>query len=66
MDFVVDIQAFYQPENKFVVKEIAILRLGTNSSPAVYTFKPPFDWEKLPVDYRVKNTWLERHYLKIK
>ena len=45
MDFIVDIQAFWQPKNKFVIKELAILRLGIDSTPVVYTFKPPFDWD---------------------
>ena len=58
MEFVVDIEAFCQPENKFVVKEFGILRLGIDSTPAYYIFKPHFDWYKLPYDYRVKNAWI--------
>ena len=42
MEFIVDTQAFWRPENKFVIKELAILRLGIDSTPAVYTFKPKY------------------------
>ena len=51
---------------KICYKGIATLLLGIDSTPAVYTFKPPFDWDKLHFDYRVKNVWIEQNHLRLK
>jgi len=60
MEYFVDIQAFKQPINKFIVKELAILPLG--GEPITYLFKPPFPWNNLPSKYKAENCWLERNY----
>lgn len=66
MEYIVDIQSFKIPSNEFAVKELAIISLEYDVEPIVYTFKEPYDWENLPVKYKVENTWIERHHLHMK
>jgi len=61
MDVIVDLQGFWKPSNVFVLKEIAVLPLGTET-PVVYQFAAPSPWRDLPLSYQRKNRWLERHY----
>lgn len=65
MKYIVDIQALKQPINQFVVKELAIHRIGCSDEPKVFFFQPPFDWKFLPARYKAENKWLDRNYHKI-
>lgn len=62
MKYIVDIQALKQPVNEFVVKELAIYRIGDIEKPKVFYFKSPFDWNLLPAKYKAENNWLYRNY----
>ena len=62
MKYVIDIQALKQPHNEFVVKEMAIHRIGSIEAPNVYFFKSPFAWSELPAKYKAENGWLTRNY----
>lgn len=62
MELVVDVQGFKQPNNNFVVKELALAPLNTDEGPTSYLFKPPFDWTQLPAKYKSENLWVERNY----
>lgn len=65
MKYIVDFQALKQPINKFVVKELAIHRVGCTDEPKVFFFRPPFDWDFLPARYKAENKWLDRNYHQI-
>lgn len=65
MSAIVDLQGFKKPTNKFVLKEVAILKDGM-TQPLVYQFFPPFPWHDLPPEYKRENAWLERHYIGLK
>ena len=62
MEFVVDVQGFKKPHNKFVFKELAVTTLGDDSQLSVFLFEPPFAWGSLPAKYKSENLWLERNY----
>lgn len=60
MEYFVDFQAFRKPYKDFVIKEMAVFELEKNAL-QVYIFKPPFEWDSLPIKYKVENRWLEHH-----
>lgn len=62
MEYIIDFQAFRKPTNSFVIKDLAILNTNDGSL-ELYTFKPPFEWDMLPIKYKVENRWLENHYI---
>ena len=62
MEYIVDFQAFKKPINSYVIKDLAILNIQ-DASLKLYTFKPPFEWNTLPIKYKVENKWLENHYI---
>ena len=64
MDLVVDLQGFTKPINEFVLKELAALEVNnSNNTPVIILFEPPCDWNILPAEYKVTNSWLQRNYL---
>lgn len=63
MEYIVDFQAFQLPPNEFAVEELAILPLKCGATPSVYFFKPPCDFDDLPVKFKVTNAWLIRNHL---
>lgn len=62
MEYIVDFQAFKKPINSYVIKDMAILNINDGSL-QIYTFKPPFEWDMLPIKYKVENKWLQNHYI---
>lgn len=56
----VDVQGFKIADNKFIVKEVAILIDGNRI--AHYIFKPPFDWAFLPCECKRQATWLRKNH----
>lgn len=62
MEYIIDFQAFKKPINDYVIKELAILDVNKGVT-ELYVFKPPFEWDLLPVKYKVENKWLETHYI---
>lgn len=64
MDFIVDVQGFKRPMNKFVLKEISIIAVNGdyNEEPLTLIFKPPTTWSSLPAKYKAMNAWLERNF----
>lgn len=62
MEYVVDVQGFKRIYNTFVVKELAVARLGEDVQPTVYLFQPPHDWHLLSARYKCENSWLTRNY----
>ena len=62
MEYIIDFQAFKKPQNSFVIKDLAILNTNDGSLKR-YTFKPPFEWDMLPIKYKIENKWLEKHYI---
>ena len=63
MELVVDLQAFTKPINEFVLKELAALEVNnSNNAPVIILFEPPCDWNILPAEYKVTNSWLQRSY----
>lgn len=63
MEYIVDFQSFKLSSNEFAIKELAILKLGSQEKPIVFVFKPPCSWFDLPIKCRVENKWLERNYI---
>ena len=64
MDLVVDLQGFTKPINEFVLKELAALEVNnSNITPVIILFEPPCDWNILPAEYKVTNSWLQQNYL---
>lgn len=61
-EFIVDVQGFKKPDNKFVFKELVIISLGEDTQPTVYFFEPPYSYNILPVKYRCENGWLKRNF----
>ena len=59
MEHIVDIQGFYQANNDYILKELAIVPVKEESEPLVFLFKPPFAWRKLNIDLMEKNEWLK-------
>ena len=62
-EYIVDFQAYKQSRKEFVIKELAILKLG--KKPSQYIFKPPCDWYNLPAKQRNENTWIKHNLLGI-
>lgn len=63
MEYVVDVQGFKLPENKFILKELAILPvLDKQIKPYSFSFKPPYSWENVSIKYKSINYWLERNH----
>ena len=63
MEPVVDLQGFTKPINEFVLKEFAALEVSnSNNTPVIILFEPPGDWNILPAEYKVTNSWLQRNY----
>ena len=63
MEVVVDLQGFTKPINEFVLKELAALEVNnSNNTPVIILFEPPCEWDILPAEYRVENSWLRRNY----
>lgn len=60
MEYIIDFQAFKEPDQQFIIKKLAVLEIG-NQELQLYTFKPPFAWDILPIKYKVENKWLENH-----
>lgn len=60
MEYIVDFHAFKEPINNYVIKDMAILNINDGLLKH-YTFKPPFEWDMLPIKYKVENKWLENH-----
>lgn len=61
MEAIVDVQGFKRPVNKFVLKELAVLRFDDDQL-STALFQPPFDWFCLPAKYQYTNSWLQRNY----
>ena len=57
-----DMQGFKKPGNDYVLKELAIVPLNTDTEPIVLLFKPPFPWRRLSEKYKRQNLWLELCY----
>ena len=63
MELMVDFQGFTKPINEFVLKELAALEVNnSNNIPVIILFEPPCDWNILPTEYKVTNSWLQRNY----
>ena len=62
MEFIVDVQGFKKPHNKFVFEEFVVTTLGDDSQVSVFLFELPFAWSSLPTKYKSENLWLERNY----
>ena len=60
MEYFIDFQAFRKPHQDFVIKEMAVLNPAKKVL-EFYVFKPPFEWDLLPIKYKVENRWLEHH-----
>ena len=59
MEYVVDVQGFKLPKNKFVLKELSILSVNDDLKPFSVLFQPPCDWSCIPSKYKRVNRWLE-------
>jgi hypothetical protein len=62
MKYLVDAQGFKQPDNDYVLKELAILALDGNEPPVVMLFEKPYSWNMLTDDYKKDNKWLQYRY----
>ena len=63
MELVVDLHGFTKPINEFVLKELAALEVNnSNNTPVIILFEPPCDWNIIPTEYKVTNSWLQRNY----
>lgn len=61
MAYVVDFQAFKSLDNKFIVKEMAILRLDREDCDLHLIFKPPQPFDTLPREMKKRVAFLTRH-----
>ena len=61
MYYIVDLQGFQQPQNKFVLKELAVLSLY-DSHYVIQLFEPPYEWTQLSAKYKSCNAWLTRNF----
>jgi hypothetical protein len=59
----IDIQGFKITNNKFIPKELAILK---NNKMAYYVFAPPFPSTLLPDDVQYQIKWLSKNHHCIK
>ena len=62
MEFVVDIQGFKTKNEEFIFKEVAVVVVQEDAIPTVFHFLPPHHWNKLPVEYKNSNGWLENNF----
>ena len=62
MKYAVDMQGFKQPVDDFIIKELAIVPIESNSNPIIYLFKSPFAFNVLDKKYQKENRWLEYCY----
>lgn len=60
-EYIVDIQGFTQSPNQFILKELAILPINSNS-PTTFLFEPPCAYEKLLSEEVKTVRWLEANY----
>lgn len=58
MSAIVDVQGFKSEDNRFILKEIAIL---CNDQLQVFLFKPPYPYYKLSETERLQVVWIERN-----
>lgn len=58
MNVIVDVQGFKIGDNKFILKEIALMR---NKQIQVLLFKPPFPFYNLTKTERRLVSWIERN-----
>lgn len=58
MSAIVDVQGFKTDQNRFILKEIAIL---CNNQMQVFLFKPPYPFYGLSKTERSQVTWIERN-----
>lgn len=61
MAYVVDFQAFKSLNNKFIVKELAILRVDRDDCDLHLIFKPPQPFDTLPKEMRKRVAFLTKH-----
>ena len=59
---VVDVQGFWKNKSDFILKEIAIFDLQKSSTPFVFTFKSPLNWNELSSDEKSTARWLENSF----
>ena len=58
-----NLQGFTKPINEFVLKELAALEVNnSNNTPVIILFEPPCDWNIVPAEYKVTNSWLQPNY----
>ena len=64
MAYIVDLQGFKKPINEFVLKEFAVIEVGTDDAtqPINLLFEPICEWNALLAKYKRVNSWLERNY----
>lgn len=68
MDYVIDIQGFYDKDNCFVAKEVAVIvvnnQLNREQLKAIghWIISPPYVFTDLPKNVRTKNNWATRHH----
>uniref|UniRef100_A0A6V7L8W6 Uncharacterized protein n=1 Tax=Bracon brevicornis TaxID=1563983 RepID=A0A6V7L8W6_9HYME len=58
----VDLQGFKNSGNKFIIKELAGIRLLNPSAHFCWCFKSPFPWHELEANYQSMNSWCTRCY----
>lgn len=65
MAVVVDLQGFKIPTNRFILKELGIMRVNFNDTNCdkmtTMIFSPPCAWDNLPLKYQIMNRWCERN-----
>jgi hypothetical protein len=61
MEYILDVQAFRGPGNKFIPKEISIIEIF-DSEVVSYLFEPPYSWNWLPQRCKRTNYWLIYNY----
>lgn len=59
MYFIIDVQGFKRLNNKFIAKEIAILRNGHHHH---FIVKPPFNFDQLSPSLRREAQWLYQNH----
>lgn len=59
MPLIIDVQTFRTQNNKLIVKEFGAF---DGSRVCHYVFKPPFAFDRLPVEYQKQANWLMAHH----
>lgn len=66
MKAILDLQGFKMPVNKFVLKELAAIKIYPNAEGyeefGCLLVKPPCEWDSLPAKYKCQNKWCERNH----